>query len=189
MPKIESKLQKKRKEKQIHPNSRKAAQLSKELHKLDKRQKRKDEHDTKSSALRDKIFWFKSQLSEDKDRYSLVEVSNLISSYINRFEDRLDEIKKQNELNKEQKRHGHAHASEENAIKMVFEKEHGLFVAGHFEVPDLTNRKNVKFLRNWDGDVKDLPNIKLKNFKEQKLISVGMDIEEGEEEEEVENVE
>lgn len=37
--------------------------------------------------------------------------------------------------------------------------------------------------------MKDLPNIKLKNFKEQKLISVGMDVEEGEEVEEVENVE
>ena len=55
-----------------------------------------------------------------------------VSRYIDRFEDRMNEIKKANETHKKQGRHGELHSSEEDAIKMVNEREMDLFTTGRF---------------------------------------------------------
>jgi len=175
MPKVEKAKkvqQQKQQEKQLHPNSRRAAKLTKVFHRDEKLQRRKEEHDNKSTALRDKLCWFKSQLEEDKDKYSLVEVSDMITKYINRFGERLKEIKDQNEFNKEKGRHGRFCASEEEAMKMVFEREQDAFITGKFEAPDLTNRVNVKKMKKWEGETKDILNLKLRNFKDQALLNL-----------------
>merc|ERR1712150_87226 len=165
MPKTE-KTKKSKKEKTIHPNSRKAAQINRQNVKEDKRKNLKDCRDEKEKHLWQKIVWFQENLVDDKDRYTVAEVSDLIGKYIARFELRLDEITKTNELGKHLGRHGSAHIAEEAAIKMVVEKESHLFTAGRFEAPDLTNRKNVKVLREEGLQVKDLTRIKMRNFKQ-----------------------
>jgi len=169
MPKTEKAKKKStsvKQEKKIHPNSRKAVQVAKTIHHSEKIQQRKEDLNSKQSILKEKILWFKDILEEDKDRYSLAEVSNIVAQYINRFDERLNEIDEQNELNKALGRHGRYHAAEEEAIKMVKTKERELFSAGRFEAPDLTNTANVTYLRKWDCQTKTLPNIKLKNIRE-----------------------
>merc|ERR1712221_9224 len=158
MPKVEkSKLKRLKKvEKKIHPNSRKATQLHRELHKDEVRQKRKDERSEKDKALWDKVCWFKEQLVEGKDKYSMIEVCDLISKYINRFQDRMKEIEDANTLNKQLGRHGLSSVAEQSAITMVYEKEQGSFESGHFEAPDLTNRAMVKTMKEMENDVKSL---------------------------------
>jgi len=174
MPKTD-KTKKSKKEKTIHPNSRKAAQLNKAEHKDERKKKQKDDRYEKDGHLWKKIQWFKDQLVDGKERYSVVEVSELISKYINRFQGRLDEIRESNDTNKQLGRHGWAHVAEEAGIKMVYERESNLFATGNFEAPDITNRANLKALRELGEDSKELQRIKLRNFKQ--LSAVEMDIE------------
>jgi len=174
MPKAE-KTKKSHKEKAIHPNSRKAAQLNKAAHKDERKKKNKGDREGKDKHLWKKILWFKEQLIDGKDRYSVAEVSDLISKYINRFQGRVNEIQENNDTNKQLGRHGCAHAAEEAGIKMVYERESNLFVTGNFEAPDITNRANLKALRELGDDSKELPRIKLRNFKQ--LSAVEMDFE------------
>merc|ERR1712141_417204 len=147
MPKVNKHIERSEKKKTIHPNSRKASALNRDNNKSEKRQMRRDERGEKEKALWEKICWFKEQLVEGKDKYSLYEVSQLIAIYIDRFQARMEEIFSANSLNKQLQRRGANAAAEEAAIKMVREREMNMFITGAFEAPDLTNRTNVKILR------------------------------------------
>jgi len=170
MPKInKDKLKRlKKEESKIHPNSRKASQLHRLSHKSEVRQKRKDERSDKDKALWEKVCWFKEQLVEGKDKYSMTEVCDLISKYINRFQERMKEIEDANALNKQLGRHGFANVAEQSAMVMVHEKEQGSFESGHFEAPDLTNRAMVKIMKEMGDDVKELNKVKMRKFRQQK---------------------
>merc|ERR1712168_738194 len=54
----------------------------------------------------------------------------------------------------------------ESAIKMVKEREMNMFLTGAFEAPDLTNRNNVKVLRETSDEVTELHKIKMRKFKQ-----------------------
>lgn len=168
MPKTEKEKKKtavSRVEKQVHPKSRKASQLSKIVLKGEKKQMRKEELNSKQKLLKEKVTWFKTNVSMDKEKYTLAEVTDIVSKYLSRFDERLSEIEEQNGLNKSLGRRGRYHAAEEEGIKMVKEREEELFIAGKFEAPDLTNAGIMKHLKNWEGEVTLLQNIKMKNFK------------------------
>jgi len=166
MPKAEKSKKLKKAEKTIHPNSRKATQLHRANHKMELKQKRKDDRVEKDKHLWEKVCWFREQLVEGKDKYSMVEVCQLISNYINRFQERMKEIEEANTLNKQLGRHGSTSVAEQSAITMLFEKEQGSFQTGHFEAPDLTNRTMVKVIREMGDDMKELQKIKMRKFKQ-----------------------
>merc|ERR1712223_417939 len=166
MPKASKSKVTKKQEKTIHPNSRKALQLHRAEKKTERKEKRNDERSEKDKHLWEKLCWFKDQLIEGKDRYSVIEVCDLISQYINRFEERKKEIEQSKILNKQLGRHGLVNAAEESAMQMIFDKEMGMFRSGHFEAPDLTNRKIVKVMKEMT-DIKEIPNVKMRRFKQQ----------------------
>jgi len=167
MPKADKAKKSKKAEKTIHPNSRKASAINRENNKSEHRQKRKDERSEKDKHIWEKVCWFKGQLVEGKEKYSIMEVSSLIASYINRFQLRLDEIEQSNVLNKQLGRRGMANPAEEAAIKMVYERESASFEAGGFEAPDLTHRATVKTMHAMGDDVKELQKVKMRKFKRQ----------------------
>jgi len=167
MPKADKAKKSKKAEKTIHPNSRKASAINRENNKSEHRQKRKDERSEKDKHVWEKVCWFKEQLVEGKEKYSIMEVSSLIASYINRFQLRLDEIEQSNVLNKQLGRRGMANPAEEAAIKMVYERESASFEAGGFEAPDLTHRATVKTMHAMGDDVKELQKVKMRKFKRQ----------------------
>jgi len=155
-----------KKEKDIHPNSRRAGQLSKVIARHEKLQKRKNERDLKVDGLLEKITWFQDELDMEKDKYTLAEVSDLIARYISRFQPRIDEIDAENVQNKKLGRRGLVHESEKNGILMIRDREMELFRTNHFEAPDLTNAKNMKIFKEWGGEAKDMQSIKLRKFKQ-----------------------
>jgi len=167
MPKADKAKKSKKAEKTIHPNSRKASAINRENNKSEHRQKRKDERSEKDKHVWEKVCWFKEQLVDGKEKYSIMEVSSLIASYINRFQLRLDEIEQSNVLNKQLGRRGMANPAEEAAIKMVYERESASFEAGGFEAPDLTHRATVKTMHAMGDDVKELQKVKMRKFKRQ----------------------
>uniref|UniRef100_A0A672S6T8 Translation machinery-associated protein 16 n=2 Tax=Sinocyclocheilus grahami TaxID=75366 RepID=A0A672S6T8_SINGR len=60
-------------------------------------------------------------------------------------------------------RQGRQHGSREAIIKQTMERERAQYEGNGFEIPDIINSKHLKIFREWTGDLKKLPNIKMRN--------------------------
>ncbi|XP_044155835.1 translation machinery-associated protein 16 [Bufo gargarizans] len=145
----------------IHPYSRKAAQLAREGHKQDRKEKLKNEKALKLSILREKLEWFQSHLDPNKTEYTKKEACELIESYLHRFDSELEQIELHNSIKGRQARQ---HGSRETVIKQTIERERRLYDGYGMEIPDIANTKHLKTFREWDLDLKKLPNIKMRKF-------------------------
>lgn len=59
-------------------------------------------------------------------------------------------------------RQGRLHGAREAVIKQTMEREREQYEGAGFEIPDIINGKHLKTFREWSGDLKKLPNIKLR---------------------------
>ncbi|CAN2388734.1 Translation machinery-associated protein 16, partial [Pristimantis euphronides] len=151
----------KQEKKVIHPYSRKAAQLAREGHKQDRKEKLKNEKALKLSVLREKLEWFQSHLDPEKTEYTKIEACELIESYLHRFDTELEQIELHNSIKGRQARQ---HGSRETVIKQTIERERRLYDGYGMEIPDIVNTKHLKTFREWDLDLNKLPNIKMRKF-------------------------
>ncbi|XP_075054132.1 translation machinery-associated protein 16 isoform X2 [Mixophyes fleayi] len=151
----------KQEKKVIHPYSRKAAQLAREGHKQDRKEKSKNEKALKLSIIGEKLQWFQSHLNPDKMEYTKKEACELIESYLHRFDSELEQIELHNCIKGRQARQ---HSSRETIIKQTIERERRLYSGYGMEIPDIVNTKHLKTFREWDLDLKKLPNIKMRKF-------------------------
>uniref|UniRef100_A0A8C0P734 Translation machinery associated 16 homolog n=1 Tax=Canis lupus familiaris TaxID=9615 RepID=A0A8C0P734_CANLF len=67
-----------REKKVIHPYSRKAAQITREVHKQEKKQKLKNEKALRLNLIGEKLQWFQSHLDPKKVGYSKKDACELI---------------------------------------------------------------------------------------------------------------
>ncbi|XP_063776510.1 translation machinery-associated protein 16 isoform X2 [Pseudophryne corroboree] len=151
----------KQEKKVIHPYSRKAAQLAREGHKQDRKEKLQNEKALKLSIIREKLQWFQSHLNPDKTEYTKQEACELIESYLHRFDSELEQIELHNCIKGRQARQ---HGSRETVVKQTIERERRLYNGYGMEIPDIVNTKHLKTFREWDLDLKKLPNIKMRKF-------------------------
>ncbi|NXX16117.1 TMA16 protein, partial [Podargus strigoides] len=158
-PKLRKTQGGKQEKKVIHPYSRKAAQLAREAHKQEK--KENDVIIIKFILVGEKLEWFQSHLDPSKIEYTKKEAGELIESYMCRFNAELEQIELQNSI---KGRQGRQHGSRETVIKQTIERERQLYEGYGIEIPDIMNRKHLKFFREWDGDLRKLPNIKMKKL-------------------------
>ncbi|KAK7929139.1 hypothetical protein WMY93_005534 [Mugilogobius chulae] len=142
-------------EKVVHPYSRKAAYLARE-------------------ELREKLMWFQEQLDPTKTNYTKRDACDIIERYLQRFDAELEQIEL---LNGIKGRQGRLHGAREAVIKQTIERERAQFEGVGFEIPDIMNTKHLKTFREWTGDLKKLPNIKLR-----KVSNKGLDTESREQE-------
>ncbi|XP_059577277.1 translation machinery-associated protein 16 [Alligator mississippiensis] len=145
----------------IHPYSRKAAQLTRKAHKQEKKEKLKNEKALRLSTVGEKLQWFQSHLDPSKADYTKKEACELIENYLNRFSDELEQIELHNSI---KGRQGRQHGSREMIIKQTMERERQLYEGYGIEIPDFVNSKHLKIFREWNGDLKKLPNIKMKKL-------------------------
>ncbi|KAM9330432.1 translation machinery-associated protein 16 [Gastrophryne carolinensis] len=145
----------------IHPYSRKAAQLTREGHKQDRKEKLKNEKALRLSIIGEKLQWFQSHLDPNKPEYTKQEACELIEIYLHRFDSELEQIELHNSIKGRQARQ---HCSRETIIKQTLERERGQYSGYGMEIPDIVNSKNLKYFREWDFDLKKLPNIKMRKF-------------------------
>ncbi|KAM4709049.1 translation machinery-associated protein 16 [Discoglossus pictus] len=145
----------------IHPYSRKAAQLTREAHKQDRKEKLKNEKGLRLYLIGEKLQWFQSHLNPDKNEYTKNEACELIESYLHRFDSELEQIDLHNGIKGRQARQ---HGSRETVIKQTMERERSLYNGYGMEIPDIVNSKNLKYFRDWDLDLKKLPNIKMRKL-------------------------
>ncbi|XP_053920354.1 translation machinery-associated protein 16 isoform X5 [Cuculus canorus] len=118
-------------------------------------------HTNRKRKRREKLEWFQSHLDPSKIEYTKQEAGELIESYMCRFNAELEQIELQNSI---KGRQGRQHGSRETVIKQTIERERQLYEGYGIEIPDIMNRKHLKFFREWDGDLKKLPNIKMKKL-------------------------
>ncbi|XP_005517659.1 PREDICTED: translation machinery-associated protein 16 [Pseudopodoces humilis] len=161
MPKLRKPQGGKQEKKVIHPYSRKAAQLARDVHKQEKKEKLKTDKALRLSIIGEKLQWFQSHLDPSKIEYTKKEAGELIENYMCRFNAELEQIELQNSI---KGRQGIQHASREAVIKQTIERERQLYEGYGIEIPDIMNRKHLKFFREWDGDLRKLPNIKMKKL-------------------------
>ncbi|NWW49837.1 TMA16 protein, partial [Pedionomus torquatus] len=160
-PKLRKTQGGKQEKKVIHPYSRKAAQLAREAHKQEKKENNDVIFNVKFILVGEKLQWFQSHLDPNKIEYTKKEAGELVESYMCRFNAELEQIELQNSI---KGRQGRQHGSRETVIKQTIERERQLYEGYGIEIPDIMNRKHLKFFREWDGDLRKLPNIKMKKL-------------------------
>ncbi|XP_071025245.1 translation machinery-associated protein 16-like [Oncorhynchus clarkii lewisi] len=149
------------KEKVCHPYSRKAAYLASQEIRLGKKERQKSEKATRLNSIGDKLQWFQSQLDSEKTEFTKQDACHIIERYLQRFDGELDQIELVNGI---KGRQGRLHGSRETVIKQTVERETALYHGNGFEIPDIINSKHLKTFREWSGDLKKLPNIKMRKF-------------------------
>ncbi|XP_062992171.1 translation machinery-associated protein 16 [Elgaria multicarinata webbii] len=156
----------------VHPYSRKAAQLTKEAHKKDRKEKLKNEKAFRLSIIGEKLLWFQSHLDPNLVEYTKKEACELVENYLQRFSDELEQIELRNSIKGRQARQ---HSSRESVIKQTMERERQQYEGHGLDIPDIVNSKHLKTFRDWDGDLKKLPNIKMKKISSKDALSGKME--------------
>lgn len=153
----------------VHPNSRQATYIQKQVNRDNKLMKNKAESAIKQEQLQQKLLWYQKHLDPNKSMYTKHEVAVLTLEYIDRFEDELEQIGIVNAVGNRQTKQ---HQARETAIKLTKEKENYEFDTVGMEVPDLVNGKNFEYFRNWTGEIRYFPNIKLRKSKRSDLVDM-----------------
>ncbi|KAL4640380.1 translation machinery-associated protein 16 [Arapaima gigas] len=165
----------------IHPYSRKAGYLAREANKQDR--KESECGNTVNVVLNlvtllcsgEKLLWFQNQLDPNKPEYTKKDACELIERYLHRFDTELEQIELANSI---KGRQGRLHSSRENVIRQTMERERALYEGNGFEIPDVVNTKHLSTFRQWSGDLKKLPNIKMRKLSSKSLADVHKDTEE-----------
>ncbi|KAM3864787.1 translation machinery-associated protein 16 [Diretmus argenteus] len=160
------KAQKRKPEKVVHPYSRKAAYLAREEIRLEKKDRQKNEKATRLNSTGEKLLWFQGQLDPTKTVYTRKDACDVIERYLQRFDSELEQIELVNGI---KGRQGRLHGARESVIKQTIERERAEYESNGFEIPDIINSKHLKTFREWTGDLKKLPNIKLRKVSKKGL--------------------
>ncbi|XP_041789072.1 translation machinery-associated protein 16 [Chelmon rostratus] len=153
-------------EKVVHPYSRKAAYLAREDIRLKKKERQKTDKAIRLSGIGEKLLWFQGQLDPEKTVYTRKDACDIIERYLQRFDSELEQIELMNGI---KGRQGRLHGAREAVIKQTIEREREQYEGIGFEIPDIINGKNLKTFREWTGDLKKLPNIKLRKVSNKSL--------------------
>ncbi|XP_036372994.1 translation machinery-associated protein 16 [Megalops cyprinoides] len=157
----------------VHPYSRKAAYIARGVIKQERKEKLKNEKALRLNAIGEKLLWFQNQLDPAKEEYTKEDACEIIERYLHRFDTELEQIELVNGI---KGRQGRLHGSRENVIKQTVERERALYEGNGFEIPDIINCKHLKTFREWNGDLKKLPNIKMRRVSPKAAGSVQKDV-------------
>ncbi|XP_054572933.1 translation machinery-associated protein 16 isoform X2 [Eptesicus fuscus] len=148
-----------REKKVIHPYSRKAAQITREAHKQEKKEKLKNEKALRLNLIGEKLQWFQNHLDPQKGGYSKKDACELIERYLNRFSSELEQIELHNSI---KDRQGRRHCSRETVIKQTMERERQQYEGYGLEIPDILNAVPKKHKKKTTTPVdKDLGELQL----------------------------
>ncbi|XP_071529584.1 translation machinery-associated protein 16-like [Panulirus ornatus] len=155
-------------QKKIHPRSRKAKQLSKRYNRELKLKKRRGENNIKLQFLGDKLIWFKENMTQGKEQLTHKDILELIQKYIDRNLEELEQINIKHRIGGRASRQ---HASREDHIRITYEREMNQFTSCGFETVDFLNMKSMNVFKSWSGELRYIPNFKLRKFTKQFLES------------------
>lgn len=167
----------------VHPNSRKAQYLARKACREQRVVNSKAAASKKTELLADRLAWFHEHGDLEKCM-SKADLAKLCIEYLGRFEGELEQI---NIVRGVGSRQGQQFVARESAITIALEKDNAEVDSIGLEVPDLINGKNLDYFRTWNGEIKFLPNIKLRKMLRKDLDSAYEEMENDDVDEEENN--
>ncbi|KAF9352859.1 translation machinery-associated protein 16 [Mortierella sp. AD094] len=149
----------------IHPSSRKAQQVMRVVLRKDRLEQRQKTRAANSFTLSDRILWFRHAVPEDMVTLTREQHHELIEEYLARFNEEYESLVALHRPGKIRPK-----ASREDMLTLVMVKERQEYASG-FELPDFSSPKNVKLLREWDGDLNSLNRIKMIRLNDPKHLA------------------
>lgn len=154
--------------KPIHPNSRKAAALSRKAF-WDVRISKDKSARSKLDVLAEKCDWFRENFDPDKSVYTREELCELSNRYLHRFDDEIEQIDIVSRIGNRQ---GNQHASRLAAIKLTQDSDKNELESAGLDVPDLMNKSTFSEFKLWGGETKYVQNFKLKKIHKSDIDKV-----------------
>lgn len=155
--------------KAVHPNSRKASQLSRKRNHDQKIDRISSVKQLKLDSLGEKLLWFQSNINSEQEAFTKRDLADLVESYLHRFDDELEQISIVNEVGG---RRGQRHAAREDAIRITLQQEQEEWMTHGMEVPDLINGKSLKIFRAWQGEMRYIQNLKFRRISSREAAVV-----------------
>ncbi len=126
----------------------------------------------KMGILVEKLSWFHENLDPEKTEYSRQDLSQMMESYLHRFDEELEQI---DIIQGMKSRKGRQHAAREDVIRTTMKSEENLFNTCGLEAPDLTDKKTLGIFLEWDGTTRHVNLIKMRKVTSTKLTSQNED--------------
>ncbi|KAK7502352.1 hypothetical protein BaRGS_00006305 [Batillaria attramentaria] len=155
------KEQKTKPQKVIHPYSRKALKVERQINHDKRAVKSRSDRSSKLDVLADKLKWFHDRL-DDRVSYTKADLVDLVQQYLGRFDEELEQIAIVQGVGA--RKPNKQHAPRQAAIKITMEMEKNEFESVGIQVPDLINGEHVKAFRDWNGEMKYMQNFKMRKI-------------------------
>ncbi|KAK2716418.1 hypothetical protein QYM36_010838 [Artemia franciscana] len=133
----------------IHPQSRKAAQMQKKVHREIRAIKQKKGTLKKQHIVGERVSYFKENLKADGNLYTPQEALELIERYLGRFDEEVEQIDLRNSIGQ---RRTQQHASRLDAIQMTHELEVNEFNGPGIDVDKISMNINSQYYTFSDMD-------------------------------------
>ncbi|KAI8379484.1 uncharacterized protein BYT42DRAFT_532266 [Radiomyces spectabilis] len=127
-----------------HPYSRKAHQVERAYARKEKLAQKSNERAANNPKV-ERWLWFRFALDEALPCATKPQIHDLIATYLERNDEEIERLEKERQIGKRPK------TTREQLLLALRDSDNAEYVSG-FELPDLTNVKNVKALRDWNGD-------------------------------------
>ncbi|KAK0088521.1 hypothetical protein PV325_011720 [Microctonus aethiopoides] len=145
----------------LHPNSRKVRAIAKKSKKAIAREHTKQTGTVKQNLIREKMLWMIDHMVPNICPYTPQLTAELIEKYIARNDEEIQWIEEKNKL---PGRKNQSHASRKDILRMNKERELDDYNGCGIEIPNILNSTQCEMLREWDGDVRWLPNFTFRRF-------------------------
>ena len=89
----------------------------------------------------------------------------LAEAFLSRFEEELEQIRLKNSVGGKRTQH----VARTDVIRMTMETEREEWEGCGLEMPDLLDAENLKYFREWSGELRFVQNIKLGRFKKKEM--------------------
>ncbi|KAI8061861.1 translation machinery-associated protein 16 [Gilbertella persicaria] len=135
----------------IHPYSRKAHQISRvhqRKEKLAAQEKKKS-----NNPIGERWIWFRYAFDEDKSVATKADMHELIEIYLTRHDEEIDTLESDRN-----KGHRKPKTPRQELLESIRQSEMNEYVSG-MELPDMTNGRILRLLRDWDGDKNSMKRI------------------------------
>ncbi|KAG0257073.1 hypothetical protein BG011_004182 [Mortierella polycephala] len=149
----------------IHPSSRKAQQVMRVVLRKDRLDHRQKIRATNSFSQSDRVLWFRHAVPEDAVALTREQHHDLIDEYLSRHDEEYESLKALHRPGKVRPK-----AAREDMLVAIMSKERQEYASG-FEIPDFSSPKNVKVLREWDGDLNSINRIKMLRLNDPKYLA------------------
>ncbi len=153
-----------RKDKVIHPNSRKANKIKAKVQRTSRLQGKSTVGGSRLQALGEKLSWFKESLEiclDDERRATPATLLSLAEAYLDRFKEEIEQIALKASIGPKRRRQ---HASRLDVVEHTSKLEEEEFSGCGLEMPDLLDADNFEYFLSWEGELKFVQNIKLRRF-------------------------